>query len=70
MLSFQVMFFCRSDILQVVPNNENGTLDVRGTVVGETILKVSLALTKNTDHKSFLSFFCRVILKIYTFSLL
>ena len=45
-LSFQV-FFCRSDIIQVVPNNENGTVDVRGTVVGETILKVSLALSKN-----------------------
>ena len=52
MLSFQVMCFCRSDIIQVVPNNENGTLDVRGTVVGETILKVSLALTKTriTSH--------------------
>ena len=41
------MFFYRSDIIQVVPNNENGTVDVRGTVVGETILKVSLALSKN-----------------------
>lgn len=48
-LSFQV-FFCRSDIIQVVPNNENGTVDVRGTVVGETILKVSLALSKNGNR--------------------
>ena len=48
-LSFQV-FFCRSDIIQVVPNNENGTVDVRGTVVGETILKVSLALSKNGNN--------------------